>query len=282
MRFFRVLVLLMLISYPDVSRASERLRDPWEILRGGQERIQQVEQQNDHGKPTWLRKTTISLSDTTGKLASEYKSEQPNARNEVAGGATFSFYFDSRAFSTLAIGVTANKLPLGLQLWGFTDLHGPQNEADHGSDVTRSFSEYRLSHDGIGRLLNVSGFALQVEYNDFTPGRNAIVRFGLTYKHSLPIPGWLQWRVFPVETDGNGGQLSLIYNFILHDRLRITGFADYNVANGGAKTWVIEPQLIVSLSPPIWGLLEFRYNGFESAAPELRGSGMAGGIQLKF
>ena len=200
------------------------------------------------------------------------------------------YYFDSRDFNTLTLEI-GGELPIGFSVWGFTDFHGDHNDAGNRGEMTRTFSEYRLSHGGIGQLLKLPGLGLQAEYNDMTPGNNNLGRFGVTYKHKLPIPklgmsggkqGWLQWRGFPVETDGNGGQVSLIYFLPLHDRVNIAGFADINFIDGASDRWIVEPQLNVRMYQQFWAILEYRYNGFERANDDLDGSGWAAGIRVDF
>ena len=99
-------------------------------------------------------------------------------------------------------------------------MNGSQNMPDDRYNLTRSLSEYRFSFDKIGRMVNIKGLVAQIEYNDITPGGGEILRFGMAYRHTIAIPsmgkiggldGWLQWRANPFETDGDGGQASLIY-----------------------------------------------------------------------
>lgn len=202
---------------------------------------------------------------------------------------SLSYYLDERDFNTLEIGISSTRTLFGFSLWGFTDLHGDQG-GSRDADFDQSFSEYRLSHAGIGEWLNLPGLGAQIEFNIFTPGSNDVTRFGLTYRHDLPLPwsetagrdGWLQWRVFPYETDGDGGQLSLIYNIPLFSRISISGFADYNIREGAPNRWIVEPQLNVKLSPRISALLELRYNEFEDASPTLDGFAPALGLRFDF
>ncbi len=198
------------------------------------------------------------------------------------------YYLDSRAFTTAAVGISSNRLPLGFTLWGFTDFHG-----DHDDDslaLTRSFSEYRLSHAGVGRVTGISGLGFQAELNALSGSGNDLVRIGFTYRHDLPLPwlagggktGWLQWRAFPYESDDDGGQASLIFNLPITDRVHVKGFADYNVVDAGDNRWVVEPELNVRISERLWALLEVRYNEYEDANPSVRGSGVAMGLRYQF
>ena len=222
-------------------------------------------------------------------LADETRRETAETDKPSRLMARVQYYFDERDFNTLEIMVASDRLPLGLKFFGFTDLHGTENDADHRFDTTRSFSEYRLYHTGLGELIGLPGLGLMVEYNDFTPGSADLLRAGLLYKHGLSLPwlksvgkqkGWLMWRAFPIESDGNGGQASLIWNLPIHERIGFSGFADLNVIEGSHDRWVVEPQLNFRLYKNIWGVIEYRYNGFEDANSVLKGEGFAPGIRI--
>ena len=181
------------------------------------------------------------------------------------------------------------KLTLGFNIWGVTDIHGEQDDAASRTDLSRSFSEYRLSHNILGERIGFPDLGLQAESNGVSGSGNDVLRFGLTYKHNLiklsPFSqqsGWRQWRGSPIETDGNGAQISLGYFLLLHDKIHITGFADSNFSEGGSDRWVIEPQLTIQIYNQIWGIIEFRYNGFEDANPSLDGKDWAAGIRVDF
>ncbi|MDA0205239.1 MAG: hypothetical protein O3A53_02295 [Acidobacteria bacterium] len=194
-------------------------------------------------------------------------------------------YFDSRQYETLSVLSQLNNLPLGLRLWGFTDLHGDQQHPDGRFHLDRFFMEYRalapLKSDWLSKSDEFGGIA---EYNDFNGPGNSLVRFGAYYQHVLPLVGRrrgsLQWRVFPFETDGRGTQVSLSYSIPLTARIGINGFADLNFITEGADLWLIEPQLNVRLSKHVAAVLEFRHNGFEQVAAGVNGTGFALGLQF--
>lgn len=193
-----------------------------------------------------------------------------------------SYYFDSRDFNTWSIFLLNKNLGAGFSFLGFTDFHSDQNKANDRYDVTRTFSEYRLSNNKIADWLNIDGMALQLEYNDITPGSsNNTFRFGLTYQSALSQNHWLQWRLFPVDSR-NDHQISLIYFLTFSDKLNLSGFADYNFVKNGKNQWIVEPQLNYKLHSRLWILLEYRYNGFEDNNPYLDGSGTALGIRYHF
>ena len=197
------------------------------------------------------------------------------------------YYWDSREFNTFAILTSASGLPYGFSFWGFTDLHGNQDDTDDSFDHSRFFMEYRLSKViDPDWIFGITGLGFQAEYNDANGLNNNLARFGLTFKHVVPSfterKGWLQWRGFPIETDGDGGQASLIYFMPLYERLSLTGFADLNFSSGVSDRWVIEPALNFKISDQIWIVMEFRYNGFEDAAQGKDGKGLAGGFRVDF
>lgn len=232
----------------------------------------------------------VVLTLMVGWIATAPKLAEAAEQSRLRPKLKASYYFDSRDYNTLNIEV-GGSLPLGFSVWGFTDFHGDQDNAGSRGELTRTFSEYRLSHGGIGELLNIPGLGVQAEYNDMTPGDNNLGRFGITYKHAVPIPelgciggkpGWLQLRCFPLETDGDGGQVSLIYFLPIHDRVSIAGFADINFIEGATDRWIVEPQLNVRIHNQFWAILEYRYNGFERANDDLDGEGWAVGMRVDF
>jgi hypothetical protein len=216
-------------------------------------------------------------------LASACSSVGPESVGLDSLDATY--YLDNREFNTLNLQI-ATKLPGNLSIWGFTDFHGNQGVGHGFGNLRRSFSEYRLSHGGLGAALGVKGLGMQAEYNLLTPSDQDLGRFGLTYRHDLPLPGtgrtgWLQWRAFPIETDGNGGQASLIYSLPLTESMSIGGFADFNLIEDAPHRWILEPQLNLKVADGFWAVLEYRYNGFEGAGG-LDGSGWAAGVKASF
>lgn len=194
--------------------------------------------------------------------------------------AKASLYADSREYATLNINLSSDRLPAGFTLWGFTDFHGDQN-GNISADFKRTFSEYRLSHNGPSEWLGIKGLGLQAEYNNATPGGGNAYRFGLTYKHPLGKGNWLQWRVLPLQDDKDKHQMSLIYSIGLVSKLRLSGFADYNINDHGKDRWVIEPELSYEIAPRTRLLLEYRLNQFEQAANSKQGVGFALGISYQ-
>lgn len=202
--------------------------------------------------------------------------------------ASGAYHVDGRGFTTANIMLSSSRLPLGIGFWGFTDFHG-----DHGSDstrLTRSFSEYRLTHAGVGKLAGISGLAAQVEYNAITGSGNDVTRVGLAYRHDVALPwrsagdlsGWMQWRAFPYESDNDGGQVSLIWFLPLTERLAFKGFADYNVHDAIDNRWVLEPELSFKVSSNLSALIELRHNEYEVASPVVTGTSVAVGFRYQF
>lgn len=192
-----------------------------------------------------------------------------------------SYYADSREYSTLHATLSLKGLPGGFSVWGFTDFHSDQDDK-YSTDLSRAFSEYRLSHSGLGRLLSIEGLGTQVEHNHISPGNVDVTRIGLTYKHAIFDGSWLQWRVFPIETEDDRQQLSLIYALKLSPNFSVSGFVDYNIVEGGENRWVLEPELSYKVSQRLHLLLEYRFNEFEQANSALDGRGIALGFRLDF
>jgi len=194
-------------------------------------------------------------------------------------GTSFNYYKDSRDYDTLGIVISANKLPHGFSVWGFTDFHSNQHTDKQQADFTRSFSEYRLTNSLISRWTNIDGIGLQAEYNDSTPGiDNTVWRLGFTYKHRFSDQHWVQLRALPLQ-DNQDSQASLIFSVSLHPRISLTGFADYNIRSGNENRWVIEPQLNLLMLENTWLLFELRYNEFEEHSPTSDGTGVAAGLR---
>ena len=199
--------------------------------------------------------------------------------------ASMAYYWDNREFTTLNLLTSTTGLPYDFSIWGFIDLHGAHKSSS--TDLSRYFIEYRLNRkidrDWVGEL---DGLGFQTEFNDSESLSNNLLRFGLTYRHSLPEflgqKGWLQWRGFPYETDGSGQQASLIYFLPLHERVWISGFADINFRESLKDIWVIEPQLTYKFTDRFSFLVEYRYNGFEDMNPSVQGEGVALGMEVTF
>jgi hypothetical protein len=199
--------------------------------------------------------------------------------------ASMAYYWDNREFTTLNLLTSTTGLPYDFSIWGFIDLHGSHKSSS--TDLSRYFIEYRLNRkidrDWVGGL---DGLGFQTEFNDSESLSNNLLRFGLTYRHSLPEffgqKGWLQWRGFPYETDGSGQQASLIYFLPLHERFWISGFADINFRESQKDVWVIEPQLTYKFTDRFSFLVEYRYNGFEDINPSVQGEGVALGMEVIF
>ncbi|MGB1936531.1 MAG: hypothetical protein ACPIGG_03830 [Akkermansiaceae bacterium] len=205
--------------------------------------------------------------------------------NDKSAHHSIAYYFDSRDYNTLAVNTSA-RLPLGFKLWGFTDFNGSQNN-DNRYDLDRFFMEYRLMHEiPEDWIFGVKGVGLLTEFNNLNGSDNDLFRFGPYISRVVKLP-WekeakFQLRVFPYETESDNRQLSLSYFVPFSDRWSLSGFADINFIDGGSDRWVIEPQLNYKMNESMDLLLEYRYNGFEASNPNLKGSGVALGVNIKF
>ena len=200
------------------------------------------------------------------------------------------YTLDSRDYNSLSLYMMSGRLPLNLAFWGLTDLHGEQGNQGERANLVRSFSEYRLTWAGAdGGLLGIRSLGFQAEYNDMTPARPGAVRVGLSWTPTVTpphigpfggLPWRLNWRVHPWESDEEGWQVSLNYLLPLSPRLAITGFLDRDAHPDAEARWVFEPQLNLLIHERTWFVVEYRYNGYEDAAPALEGIGWAAGLRL--
>ena len=183
------------------------------------------------------------------------------------------YYADSRNNNTLSLIYQSQALPGRLHFWGFTDFDSAQDGQHRQYDLTHFFSEARLTHPLRGHL---SG---QVEYNDATGADNGVWRLGLVYR--LPVAPLVILRAFPLESDGDGGQLSAVWRWHLAStRLWFEGFIDYNFTANGRRI-VAEPQLRYALSERADLALEYRRSEFIRST-ERDPSGLALGLAWDF
>ena len=233
---------------------------------------------------TWC----LWLSATAGLQAAEADASPapPAAPRQSSSASTLTYYLDAREYSTISLAASRRALPLGLDVWGFVDLHGDQDASGQWLDSTRYFMEYRLRRPLSPQwTAGIRGLAAEMEYNDFRGPDNRAVRAGITYRHSLDAVhargSWLQWRAHPYETDGSGWQASVIYYLKISARISVSGFADLNVETDSPNRWVAEPQVNIRVSDAFDVVVEGRYNGYEDASPSLDGVGVALGVRVK-
>ncbi|MEE8059069.1 MAG: hypothetical protein V3T17_14720 [Pseudomonadales bacterium] len=219
--------------------------------------------------------TPLVLADpTVNTLSSAPVKPQQKPSNNSLSFAT-NYYLDDRGHNTLSLIYSSKSLPYGLAFWGFTDLDSNQDNEDSRSDMTRYFTEARLTKMFGG------GWGVQAEYNDASGTGNNLGRFGVVYKFPLDNR-FVMLRVFPVETDGDGGQVSLIWRTKIGlDNLFFEGFIDYNIKEGQTNRIVSEPQLRYRVSDRLGITLEYRINEFLKPTPKDH-KGTALGLYYKF
>mgnify|MGYP001818132791 FL=1 len=212
-------------------------------------------------------------------IAESSHADEKRVNNSIA------YYLDSRDYNTLSVNTSA-RLPWDFKLWGFTDFNGDQNNGSR-YELQRFFMEYRLLHEIPEEwIFGLKGIGLLTEFNNLNGSDNDLFRFGPYISRKINLP-WgevanLQLRIYPYQTENDNRQLSLSYLIPFSEKWSLSGFADINVIDGGSDRWVIEPQLNYKLNESMNLLLEYRYNGFESANPDLKGSGVALGMSIKF
>ena len=188
---------------------------------------------------------------------------------------TSNYYWDNRGHGTLSLFYSSNALPYGLAFWGFTDFDSDQKNGASGRvDFSSYFTEARLT-----KMLG-DRFGIQAEYNDMSGSDNNVGRLGIVYK--FPLQGkFLMLRLFPLETDGDGGQVSLLWRTKVGlENLFFEGFIDYNF-NKVKNRIVTEPQLRYMFNDHFGLTLEYRFNEFLKPTPK-RHKGLALGISYKF
>jgi hypothetical protein len=176
------------------------------------------------------------------------------------------YYLDDRGHNTLSLIYSAKPLSHGLVFWGFTDFSSLQDKDASRSDMDSFFTEARLSKMFTG------GWGVQGEYNDASGQGNDLVRLGAVYQFPL-TNRFLMLRVFPLESDGEGGQVSLVWRTKLGlDSLIFEGFIDYNIKENQKNRIVAEPQLRFMFSEGLGVTLEYRLNQFlEPTSKDSRG-----------
>lgn len=205
------------------------------------------------------------------------------------GGRWFlsEYDFDNRGFNVLHF-MGHSPLPLGFSLWGFIDLEGDDTVGSNREDLARYFLELDLK-----KSLWKNG-GLVAEINDLHGPDNAIGRFGAYWQPNTgymspeegPLSGKfkLGFKVFPLETDGRGGQLSFNWNKQFDGfgdgRLSAGGFFDWNYdvgAVGNEARIVTEHQVRFRVLEGLHLITEFRVNEFLQDD-----FGIAPGVQYRF
>jgi len=210
------------------------------------------------------------------------------SQEEIVAFGDATYLFDHREYNTLTLSGGFKNLPLGFNAWGFVDIHSDQNNESNRFDFTRYFLEYRLRRTLDPEwVFGVKGLGLEVEYNDSNGANNNLLRFGVNYKHDIPLiagqKSWLQWRYFPIQTDQyTRSQAGIVYRFGLTERLYISGFADFNIDENGKNRWVTGPQLNYEIIDNVNFVLEGRINEYEGTNGKLSATGVALGLKVLF
>lgn len=178
-------------------------------------------------------------------------------------------FFDTREFQRYKWIGTARSLPGELNFFGFVDLDTHRGELVGWPD--RYFTELRAWR----KIAWNVGPA--VEFNRGA-GRGQVLRTGILW--DLPMrwvdPGMVvSLKIYPLETDGDGGQVSWSYRVPLPARLTIEGWLDLNVVRGRLVT-VTETLL----RAPLWKRLDFLVEYRHSGSPPRQRTGVAFGVEL--
>lgn len=194
--------------------------------------------------------------------------------------------FDNRGYNVLHF-MGFSPLPHGFSIWGFIDIEGADLQGSDRAELSRYFLEIDLKK----QVWKNAG--LVAELNDLQGVGNEIGRVGAYWQ---PDTSWLSieqgplagpfklgFKCFPVETDGQGGQLSFNWNKrfdnVLGGRLSAGGFFDWNYGIGPRNEIriVTEHQIRWRLMGGLHLITEFRQNDFLAD-----NFGIAPGIQYRF
>ena len=220
-----------------------------------------------------------------GKLPAEEKKDFLQFfKEDLQGSVSMTYMLDERHFTSNGFGSMINKLPWGLSMLGLTEFYSDHNDASAQMDMDRTFSEYRITESWLGPKIGIKGLGLQLEYNQATPVDFKLGRAGISYFHTFKSPwkttGWANWRWFPVETDGEGGQLSFAFEVPITKKLFLGGYFDWDYGDKDPDYWVCEPELLYRVNKHFAFAVEYRYNDYERRIPGIEGRGWAFGIRL--
>ena len=192
----------------------------------------------------------------------------PSYGAEKKQWVTLEYQFDTRNFNTLNV-MGFSDLPGGFAISGFTDFEGAKNSDSRSYDLVTHFTEIDL------RTSAWHGVALISELNSATGSDNDLGRFGLFYKPELVLLKelnlFLFFKGFPVETDGEGGQVNFTWNKnfpnIFAGRFSLGGFFDLNLESGpdSSSHIISDTQFRLRLIENLYFLVEYRHNDFLSS-----------------
>jgi len=163
----------------------------------------------------------------------------------------FSTYYDSRGMPTASLTLSASKLPLKTDFFGFVDMYGKKNSLD-GADSM--YGEFKLSRRVLGNI----GVAVEQNQDFLRPF--GVTRLGLSYEPPMVKDGFVGLTLYSFATQRDGAQL-VVYgrkNFRKGDYY-VEGFFDYNFKPGNV---VSEIQVGKRLHKKLYGVIEGRHNGF--------------------
>ena len=194
--------------------------------------------------------------------------QDPSRLGLMDFGATY--YLDSREFNTMTFDYhydIAGKMH-GWQFHGYTDLFSLPKDLQTTSpktgraDLSHWYTENRVTRM-IGRDEGAyTFFGIQLEHSDGNGIDDNLLRLGLVYTAPFVPSKFLQIRVLPLQSDGEGGQISIINQFqFIDNTIALEGFFDYNYFNDGRDPIIhSEIQLRYMLRPGFGVTGEYRYN----------------------
>ncbi|MEK6825468.1 MAG: hypothetical protein AABY00_01645, partial [Nanoarchaeota archaeon] len=175
-------------------------------------------------------------------------------------------YFDSRGMPTTSLTLSASKLPLKTDFFGFIDAYG----GEKAKGLESVYGEFKLSRKVFGDI------GVAVEHNQDFLKPFGVTRLGLSYEPRIVKDGFVGMTLYPFATEHDGAQVVLYgrKNF-REGKYYVEGFFDYNFKPG---TIVSELQLGRRLYKKLYGVVEVRHNGF--MGKRARGVGL--GLEWNF
>ncbi len=187
-----------------------------------------------------------------------------NCRSKAADFSPHvSTYYDTRGMPTTSLTLSASKLPLQTDFFGFLDVYGKRELLQGVGSV---YGEFKLSRKVFGDL----GVAVEQDQDFLKPF--GATRLGLSYEPPPLKNGFLGMTLYPFATEHDGAQVVLCgrKNFRNGDYY-VEGFLDYNFKPGVV---VSELQFGKRIHKKLFGVVEARHNGFMGRQSWRLGAGL--------
>ncbi len=195
-----------------------------------------------------------------------FKQAYAKADGKASCWGRVSGYIDSRANYNVVFTGGASGLPFGMNLFGFADA---ETEKHHSSWLKKPYTEVSLAKK------TENGLGAAIEHNRDFNFDKGVTRVGLVYEPSLLKAGVTGLKFYPLSTNNNGVQ-AVLYGSKRFNKgdIVVDGFFDYNFK---PRKIVTEIQVGKRLNEGVYGVVEWRYNGFKD-----KGERMGAGVGLEW